>query len=161
MKRLCSSSVRLWRSRSCRTGKTGSETVANAGAIFDCPCGVPGPACGDSHRQALRGNVVLRQSPACHPLSKRGRLGVVNPNGSPYSGNARKRANQKAPLAKGRSRGAPSPQARASGASPAPEVPCLAMQRGGSPVSKGALGSRSCGNAARPLRTVGLAWRKP
>ena len=31
-----------------------------------------------------------------------------------------------------------------------------AMQRGESPVSKGALGSRSCGNAVRPLRTVGL-----
>ncbi len=29
-----------------------------------------------------------------------------------------------------------------------------AMQRGGSPVSKGAPGSRSCGNAARLLRTV-------
>ena len=30
-----------------------------------------------------------------------------------------------------------------------------AMQRGGSPVSKGALGSRPCGDTARPLRTVG------
>ncbi len=29
-----------------------------------------------------------------------------------------------------------------------------AVQRGGSPVSKGARGSRPCGNAARPLRTV-------
>ena len=29
------------------------------------------------------------------------------------------------------------------------------MQRGGSPMSKGAQGSRACGNAARPLRIVG------
>ena len=35
------------------------------------------------------------------------------------------------------------------------ERPQCGMQRGGSPVSKGALGSRFCGNAARLLRTVG------
>ena len=34
------------------------------------------------------------------------------------------------------------------------ERPQCGMQRGGSPVSKGALGCRSCGDAARPLRTV-------
>ncbi len=36
----------------------------------------------------------------CHPLSKRGRLGVVNSNAFSYSDGARKRTNQKAPLAK-------------------------------------------------------------
>ena len=74
----------------------------------------------------------------CHPLSKRGRLGVVNSNGFRIW-MAFESARPKRLLWQ---RG---------GA----ECAQWAMQRGGSPVSKGAQGSRPCGDTARPLRTVG------
>jgi|GEM_PF-3901236 len=74
----------------------------------------------------------------CHPLSKRGRLGAVNSSAFRFR-TALESAHPKRLLWQ---RG---------GA----ECAQWAMQRGGSPVSKGALGSRPCGDTARPLRTVG------
>ena len=74
----------------------------------------------------------------CHPLSKRGRLGAVHPNAFPYSNGARKRTDQKAPLAKGRSRVRP--------------VGDAARRK---PSEQGSARKPPCGDTARPLRTVG------